>query len=840
MLSSLKQCLAQTTDPEPEQAIKIRLPIGMVLLIYICLPWTEDETFVSAIQTVQSLVTIGYYIGALCIVAAIIINPAPSPVRRTMGIILDLVALSLLMLIAGAESVFLFVIYLWVILGNGFRYGVKYLYISLFISIIGFLAATSWGHYWQEIHNQPIAISLFFLLVLIPLYSAFLINKLHGAIAEAKFANEAKSRFLANMSHELRTPLNGVIGIADLLHETNLDFQQREFVNIMHSSAKSLLGLIENVLDISKIEAGKVIIEDSHIDLHKLVNTIIRMQKPMGDAKGISVSCNIDPTTPFSLKGDTQHLRQVIINLMGNAIKFTDQGSVTLHVFPITANENNPIIRFEIKDTGIGIPGEFLANIFDDFSQATTRENHTVGGTGLGTTISKEFVELMKGKIGVESKLNQGTTFWFEIPFSLEPYDDSNLSNNRLLLLSTEQTSLKLSPALNTWNIDYDWVTSSARAFSLLINAVEDNNEYKTLIVDQACMLDIGPKQYAQMIKDEKLLEHLSLVLINTNPSHLSDGQINQYYISIIHDISERRLLFNAIHAAQSYYTDDNNVVTLADYYAKQVDVKPLNILIAEDNKVNQQVLEGVLKHAGHSTILTEDGEATLDILATRLDSIDMLILDMNMPEKSGVEVIKALRFMDLAHPIPVIMLTADATPEAQQQCLDAGANTFLTKPIDSRKLLEEIALLSHAQASSATSSIIKSSTTLAQSSQHPSWIDQNVLDELSILGGGTDFMQLLVQGFVQDGQKHVGLIKQAAHSDYFSYKESLHALKGSATELGATRLVDICLQGEVLKPFDTDTNKMHSIASQIEDVFLKTVSALEQAIQVSLENTPE
>ena len=831
-----KGFLPQTGDSEPEQAIKIRLAIGLAIFLYFGVPWGANELWVETLFSTPSLITLGYYAGAIVIVVALFMNPRPSPVRRVAGILLDLTSLSVLMFFAGDESVFLFVIYLWVILGNGFRYGSRYLYISLAVGIIGFTVVLLSGQYWADIHHKPIGYSLLLLLLLIPLYSAFLINKLHAAIRTAKLANEAKSRFLANMSHELRTPLNGVIGVADLLGETDLNRQQHEFVNIMRNSANTLLGLIENVLDISKIEAGKINIAREAFDLHGLVNNIIQLQSAMGESKGLRVSHCIDSRIDYRLIGDPQHLRQVLINLLGNAVKFTDKGGVKLlirQLGPATIH-NQTRVRFEVQDTGIGISEQYLEKIFEDFTQAGNGGTVKYQGTGLGTTISKQLVELMGGEIGVESQLGVGTTFWFELTFETHSEDALELTDQKVLIFASDRTASSLRQHLGSWQVPHESVHSSAQAMTSLMNAVNNQTPFSTLIIEQHAMSGITPVQYAQMLAQEAQLEHLALILVADQETFLADSSVNDHYLSAVHDVNDKRVLFNALHAVEASHQASGNIVSLNDFYHAQAgNHRQLTILIAEDNQVNQKVLEGMLGKLGHKILLAGNGEQAMDLISDNYQQIDLLILDMNMPEYSGTEILQALRFMDTSRKIPSIMLTADATPEAQKRSEEAGADLFLTKPINSKKLLTHIAQFSKQLPEQTPVSNTEGGSS-EQDEETTSLVDYHHLNDLKTLGGGDQFMHNLLDSFEDDGRKHLGIINEAVTDDYYQYRESLHALKGTSTELGASTLATLCRQAENLKPAQINSAEMIELVEELNHVFDKTLAAITEALAVA------
>ncbi len=805
-------------DTELQQAL-IRIVIGLAFAFY----FTDKDILASYPEHASGVVFLmwTFVTWAVALSFFTLTSKEISPVRRYLGMLSDTLITTYLMAVTGEAGAALIFVYLWVTLGNGFRYGIRYLVACGALSVAGFGLVIAISPFWK-IHTG-IAIGMLIMLVLIPSYTVFLLNQLYRAIEQAKGANAAKSMFLANMSHELRTPLNGVIGIADLLRETPLNKEQQELTQLIHASALTLHRLIENVLDISRIEAGKLTCVNEDYDLHYLINSLVMMLEPQANRKGLLLAAHIAPRTPFFLHGDVQHLRQVLINLIGNAIKFTEHGRVDVYVRPF-AELGRTWLHFEVTDTGIGIPSEMQRQIFESFTQADASITRRYGGTGLGTSISKQLVEMMGGRIGLNSLPGEGTTFWFEFPVEEQkrhPLRELLPGKLRVGTLASPELGYRLSELISGWDGEAVPVNAHAGSVIGLITSAEIAPD--AMVVERS-VLGCDPVQFVRLLHDSSGFGHLPVILINADSSsHQDEAWMKAGYSAVLQTPVNPTLLFSALHEAASHKGLPENVVSLAEHFQARAGRARLRILVAEDNPVNQRVMRGLLEHAGHEVVMTNDGEGALDLLAANAGQLSLAIMDMHMPGLSGPEAVKRWRFMEKSH-LPIIMLTADARNEAEQQCREAGADDILTKPVNSRLLLDKVAQLALSdKGNSGKQAAGRRQTATAV-------LDETVLKDLAEFGGGLEFVRDLIEEFRQDSKRALQASHQALQErNHGAWKEHLHMLKGDASDVGALAMADACAEAERIKPFE--------IAQPLASERLATVHAAQQAALTAMED---
>ncbi|MCK9538668.1 ATP-binding protein [Dokdonella sp.] len=415
MLATLKERFARRPDSEHGQAIVRVVIVGLFLVYLFALVRVAGDAHAPVAAAALRFVLADALAGVF-ILAWLVWRPGVSHPRRILGMFFDLGCTSAIMALSGQELAPLYVVLMWVTIGNGLRFGPRYLYGAVALAATGFLGVILTTPFWRE--NPGLSWGLLTGLVAIPLYLSSLLRALTRATDEARRANQAKSAFLANMSHEFRTPLNGVVGMSEILATTRLSSEQRECAEVIQDSARALLALVEDVLDISAIEAGKLRRSDADFDLAGLLAGVRNLLQPLANDKGIGFEVVIDADVPTRLQGDEDHLRQILVNLVSNAIKFTARGRVDVRVRCIEAPVAGPrLLLFSVRDTGMGIPEAAQARIFDAFEQAEAGHARRFGGTGLGTTIARSLVELLGGRIGFESREGVGSHFWAEIPF---------------------------------------------------------------------------------------------------------------------------------------------------------------------------------------------------------------------------------------------------------------------------------------------------------------------------------------------------------------------------------------------------------------------------------------
>jgi two-component system sensor histidine kinase RpfC len=754
---------AKAAEPLEFEQIIFRYLIGAIITFYLIFSYAFEGLYQRS-GLLSAVIMTTAWISAIWILVHLSLWPQRYVLRRTVSILTDAITVSLIIGYGEETAVAFFPVYLWVILGNGFRFGATYLYAAVVANTGSFLVMVAVTPHWQE--NWRFSLGLAVALVAVPLYTAKLIRNLRQAKEEAEAASRAKTEFLSMMSHELRTPLTAIIGLANISKVTATTAKERFSAVSTELAAGRLLRMLDTILNFQRIQSGAVERGDRPFDMLDILNELRAIVEPLAQRKGLEFTIRFTSGLPPSLVSDPDHIETIIVNLATNAVKYTLQGSVTLEV-GLVQRGGSSVLRIGVRDTGIGIPLPAQSRIFDRFVRAQDHNVATESGVGLGLATCRSLTEILGGRLDFESEPGAGSYFWAELPVRV---GDSEIPR----------------PADTSRVVVVEGATPQA--------------------VARFADGEVGERQLAAAI--ERNAEDLPRTVIVADPNALSEATRDALSDALTatgphpalvltrHDSATTgnlELAATAIAAAADEPGLAGLIGTVARWHRRIAEefsappaqtlpsINPLSILVADDNSLNRQVVSRMFMIDGHEPILAETGDEALEHL---LDgAVDVAFLDVNMPGMSGIEVAQAYRTgLGSAATIPMIALTADISPETRQACLQAGMTDVLVKPVGLGQLRDALSRYVLGKASGGAGS---------EAAEAPA-ADQERLASLRELFGRPGFESHFLGSFERDLLSSLEKTAWAVREQNpQAVREALHSVKSSASTAGARRIIE-------------------------------------------------